>query len=145
MEKEMNTSQNTISDLLNDLKLSRRSFVKATAATGAALALGTGLTPDLRALAQTGKTAGADMGQWIPSTCQGCTSFCSKEIYVVDGRAIKIRGNSRSKLNGRSSCPRAHLALQQVYDPDRLKTPVKRTNPKEGPRRGPEIRAHLVG
>ena len=36
MEKEMNTPQNTISDLLNDLKMSRRSFVKTTAATGAA-------------------------------------------------------------------------------------------------------------
>jgi anaerobic selenocysteine-containing dehydrogenase len=132
MEKEQVQSKTFVSDLVKDLKISRRGFVKVTAATGAALALGTGLTPDLRALAQTGKAAGADMGQWIPSTCQGCTSFCSKEIYVVSGRAIKIRGNSRSKLNGRSSCPRAHLALQQVYDPDRLKTPVKRTNPKKG-------------
>jgi len=83
MEKEKNTQQNAISDLMNDLKLSRRSFVKATAATGAALALGTGLTPDLRALAQAGKAAGGDIGQWIASTCQGCTSWCSKEVYVV--------------------------------------------------------------
>ena len=132
MEKEKNTQQNAISDLLNDLKLSRRSFVKATAATGAALALGAGLSPDLRALAQIGKAAGADVGQWIPSTCQGCTSWCSKEVYVVDGRAIKVHGNKRSKVNGSASCPRAHLALQQVYDPDRIKVPMKRTNPKKG-------------
>ena len=94
-----------MSDLLNDLKISRRSFVKATAATGAALALGTGLTPDLRALAQTGKAAGGDMGQWIASTCQGCTSWCSKEVYVVNGRAIKVRGNKRSKVNGAAAAP----------------------------------------
>jgi anaerobic selenocysteine-containing dehydrogenase len=139
MEKEKNTPQNTISDLLNDLKLSRRSFVKATAATGAALALGTGLSPDLRALAQTSQTAGGDMGQWIASTCQGCTSWCSKEVYVVNGRAIKVHGNKRSKVNGAASCPRAHLALQQVYDPDRIKTPMKRTNPKKGRTEDPKF------
>jgi anaerobic selenocysteine-containing dehydrogenase len=98
MEKEKIKPQNTISDFLNDLKLSRRSFVKATAATGAALALGNGLTPDLRALAQTSQAAGGDMGQWIASTCQGCTSWCSKEVYVVNGRAIKVHGNKRSIL-----------------------------------------------
>jgi anaerobic selenocysteine-containing dehydrogenase len=139
MELQKKTSQNTISDLLNDLKLSRRSFVKATAATGAALALGSGLTPDLRALAQTGKAAGGDMGQWIASTCQGCTSWCSKEVYVVNGRAIKVHGNKRSKVNGSASCPRAHLALQQVYDPDRIKTPMKRTNPKKGRNEDPKF------
>ncbi|HSM88511.1 MAG TPA: twin-arginine translocation signal domain-containing protein, partial [Desulfobacterales bacterium] len=74
MEKEQVQSKTFVSDLVDDLKISRRGFVKATAATGAALALGTGLTPDLRALAQTGKAAGGEMGQWIASTCQGCTS-----------------------------------------------------------------------
>jgi anaerobic selenocysteine-containing dehydrogenase len=139
MEKETNPPESTISDLMNDLKLSRRTFVKATAATGAALALGTGLMPDLRALAQTGKAAGGDMGQWIASTCQGCTSWCSKEVYVVNGRAIKVHGNKRSKVNGAASCPRAHLALQQVYDPDRIKTPMKRTNPKKGRNEDPRF------
>src|SRR5512143_171460 len=139
MEKEKATPKNTISDLLSDLKLSRRSFVKATAATGAALALGTGLMPELRALTQTSQAASGDMGQWIASTCQGCTSWCSKEVYVVNGRAVKVRGNKRSKLNGSASCPRAHLALQQVYDPDRIKTPMKRTNSKKGRTEDPKF------
>jgi anaerobic selenocysteine-containing dehydrogenase len=29
-------------------------------------------------------------------------------------------------------CPRPNIALQQVYDPDRIKTPMRRTNPKKG-------------
>ena len=143
MENEKTDCQGESPD--SGLKITRRSFVKATAATGAALALGSGLFPELRALAQTAPGSGGEMGKWVPSTCQGCTSFCSKEIYVVDGRAIKIRGNARSKSNGRSSCPRAHLALQQVYDPDRLKVPVKRTNPKKGRGEDPKFVAHLVG
>jgi anaerobic selenocysteine-containing dehydrogenase len=139
MEKEQVQSKTFVSDLVNDLKISRRGFVKATVATGTALALGSGLTPDLRALAQTGKAAGAEMGRWIASTCQGCTSWCSKEVYVVNGRAIKVNGNKRSKVNGSASCPRAHLALQQVYDPDRIKTPMKRTNPKKGRNEDPKF------
>jgi len=51
---------------------------------------------------------------------------------VVNGRVIKVRGNPNSKVNGVASCPRAHLGLQQVYDPDRIKTPMKRTNPRKG-------------
>jgi len=71
-------------------------------------------------------------GEWRPTTCQGCTSWCSTQVYVVDGRAIKVRGNPHSKVNGTASCPRAHMGLQMVYDPDRVKTPMKRTNPKKG-------------
>jgi anaerobic selenocysteine-containing dehydrogenase len=73
-----------------------------------------------------------EQGTWKPTTCQGCTSWCSKQVYVIGGRAVKVRGNPNSKVNGLASCPRAHLGLQQVYDPDRIKTPMKRTNPKKG-------------
>ncbi|MEW5909989.1 MAG: molybdopterin-dependent oxidoreductase [Thermodesulfobacteriota bacterium] len=113
-------------------KLSRRSFIKASAVGGAAVAVGSGLSLNLRAFAQTPAKAKGGQGRWIASTCQGCTSWCSKQVYVQDGRALKIRGNSNSKVNGTASCPRAHLSLQQVYDPDRIKTPMKRTNPKKG-------------
>ena len=122
----------SIQDFLNDVRLTRRTFMKASAAAGAAVAVGGALTPTLKALAKGTRPALAEKGEWRPGTCQGCTSWCAKEVYVVNGRAVKIRGNIRSKLNGRASCPRAHLALQQLYDPDRIKTPMKRTNPKKG-------------
>jgi anaerobic selenocysteine-containing dehydrogenase len=71
-------------------------------------------------------------GAWKPTTCQGCTSWCAAQVYLEAGRAIKVRGNPHSKVNGQNTCVRSHLSLQQVYDPDRLKTPMKRTNPKKG-------------
>jgi hypothetical protein len=58
--------------------------------------------------------------------------WCSKEVYVLDGRMIKVRGNARSKVNGGAGCVRSHLILQMVYDPDRIKQPMKRTNPRKG-------------
>ncbi len=112
--------------------LTRRNFMKNAAAAGAAVALGAMLKPALRAFSYTGSADYTVNGEWRPTTCQGCTSWCSTQVYVVDGRAVKVRGNLNSKVNGVASCPRAHLGLQQVYDPDRIKVPMKRTNPKKG-------------
>lgn len=120
------------SAFFNEFTLSRRGFLKASAATGTTLMVGGGLTPSLKALAQASKILPNEAGEWRPGTCQGCTSWCAKQVYVIKGRAVKVRGNPHSKVNGRASCPRAHLALQQVYDPDRIKKPMKRTNPKKG-------------
>ncbi len=139
MEGEKDNSRTKILDLLNNVRLTRRTFVKATAATSASLALGGAFRPTLRALAESTSPVVGEIGDWIPSTCQGCTSWCSKQVYVVDGRAIKVRGNPNSKVNGNASCPRAHLSLQQVYDPDRIKTPMKRTNPKKGRNEDPRF------
>ena len=113
---------------------SRRSFLKLTGMAGGGMIAATKV-PKLNALDFINSTAANQQkpsGQWLPTTCQGCTSWCSKQVYVVDGRAIKVRGNPNSKVNGKASCVRAHLGLQQVYDPDRVKTPMKRTNPKKG-------------
>ncbi|HDZ76750.1 MAG TPA: twin-arginine translocation signal domain-containing protein [Candidatus Omnitrophica bacterium] len=113
-------------------KLSRRAFMKTAAATGVVATVAYNLKPVLRAFAATDKPLFAASGEWKATTCQGCTSWCSVEVYVVDGRAVKVRGNANSKVNGKASCPRSHMALQQVYDPDRIKLPMKRTNPKKG-------------
>ena len=139
MKEKKGNLETTVRGILNDAKLSRRSFMKASAVTGTAIGLGTGWKPTFRALAQTSAQASTGMGEWKAATCQGCTSWCSKQVYVVDGRAVKIRGNPNSKVNGKASCPKVHLALQQVYDPDRIKTPMKRTNPKKGRNEDPKF------
>ena len=43
-----------------------------------------------------------------------------------------MRGNPLSKTNHGYCCPRGHLIPQQMYDPDRIKVPMKRTNPAKG-------------
>lgn len=73
-----------------------------------------------------------DAGRWMPSTCQGCTTWCPIEIFVVNGRPIKVRGSQNSNVNPGYVCPRGHLIIRQHFDPDRLKVPMKRTNPEKG-------------
>ena len=127
---------NGIANVVKNTTVPRRTFLKlAGAAGGAAVVATTIKRPDLLAFYETTEALPSlqgGEGQWLPTTCQGCTSWCSKQAFVVDGRAIKVRGNPNSKVNGEASCPRAHMGLQLVYDPDRVKTPMKRTNPNKG-------------
>jgi len=120
-------------------KMTRRGFVKTVAAAGATVAAGSTFKPALRMLKAAEGKPYTESGRWMPTTCQGCTSWCAAEAYVVDGRGIKLRGNPNSKVNGINSCPRIHLAIQQVYDPDRIKVPMKRTNPKKGRNEDPKF------
>ncbi|MHC4535102.1 MAG: dehydrogenase, partial [Planctomycetota bacterium] len=99
----------------NENKITRKSFLKTATATAAVAVYGTVSKPILGAFAQTSNSKPKEPGQWKSTTCQGCTSWCSVQVYVVDGRAVKVRGNPNSKVNRGNCCARCHLSLQQVY------------------------------
>ncbi len=120
------------------MKIKRRDFLRISGITGAALAM---RLPALNAFAAKQGESGENSenniaypveGKWIPSTCQSCTSWCPIEFYVQQGRAVKVRGNQLCKANHGYCCPKGHMNLQLVYDPDRIKVPLKRTNPEKG-------------
>jgi anaerobic selenocysteine-containing dehydrogenase len=112
------------------MKIKRRDFLKVGIAAGAAATMG---APTLNAFAEAkGASTGTGRGKWKPTTCQGCTTWCPAEVFVQRGRAVKVRGNRYSKQNDGWLCPKGHISLQQLYDPDRVKVPMKRTNPKKG-------------
>lgn len=112
------------------MRINRRDFLQASLAAGALAAMS---GPLLNALAYAEKEgSNVDIGSWIPSTCQGCTAWCPVEFFVQENRVVKVRGNPLSKANSGYCCPRGHMMLQQAYDPDRIKVPMKRTNPGKG-------------
>jgi len=118
------------------MKLNRRDFIKSSVATGGLIAT-SAMAPE--AMAETPpadgpapQPASPGEGTWMPTVCQGCTSWCAAEAFVQDGRVVKVRGHHLSKSSGGYVCPRGHLAIGQMYDPDRIKVPMKRTNPKKG-------------
>lgn len=109
--------------------VSRRDFLKVS---GAALA-GALIIPhiDFRFLTPTPQAV-ASPDQWIASGCNGCVGWCPLKVRIVDGKAVKIEGNPNSKWTRGKLCPRGRLNLQILYDPDRIKKPLKRTNPRKG-------------
>lgn len=116
------------------MRLTRRSFIQASASTALLLASGCAIQPPVSAAMAPRMVRGAlpPKGDWVASTCQGCTQWCAVEIFVQEGRAVRVRGNRHSKTNHGYVCPRGHMIPQQMYDPDRLKVPMKRTNPIKG-------------
>ncbi|WP_028865486.1 molybdopterin-dependent oxidoreductase [Psychromonas aquimarina] len=117
-------------DTKDGWKLSRRQLLLGTGS----LALASLFAPKLimAAMAKAGVVYAPGSGKWVGTTCNGCTSFCAKQVYIQDGRALHIRGNEYSKVHGTASCPRQYLALQELYDPDRVRTPMLRGNPEKG-------------
>ncbi|MDF1614436.1 molybdopterin-dependent oxidoreductase [Desulfurivibrio dismutans] len=121
------------------IKTTRRNVLKASALAAGAAAIGNSL-PTLKALAlDTYPNDTQEGGRWVSTSCQGCTTWCSAQIYVLNGRGIRVRGNPNAKTGVGNLCPRGQLVLQQVYDPDRVKTPMKRTNPRKGRNEDPRF------
>lgn len=117
------------------MRLTRRAFIRTSAASGGLVLAGMPLAaqPVTNAMAlRKAKSAGPAQGDWVSTACQGCTQWCAIQIFVQDGRAVRVRGNLLSKTNNGFCCPRGHLIPQQTYDPDRIKGPMKRTNPQKG-------------
>jgi anaerobic selenocysteine-containing dehydrogenase len=116
------------------MKLTRREFLKVSVVTaGSMLVVGCAMQPVTSAMeVRKARPAGPAKGEWVSTACQGCTQWCAIQIFVQNGRAVTVRGNPLSKTNHGVTCVRAHLIPQQTYDPDRIKVPMKRTNPLKG-------------
>jgi anaerobic selenocysteine-containing dehydrogenase len=116
------------------MKLTRRDFLQASAATVGFFVVGCATTEPVTSamVVRKAKAAGPAKGEWVSTACQGCTQWCAIQIFVQDGRAVSVRGNPLSKTNHGYVCPRAHLIPQQTYDPDRIKVPMKRSNAQKG-------------
>jgi len=126
------------------MRLTRREFIRASAASAAWTFGGSALAaaqagakakpmPFKNALIpRKARPSAAAKGEWVASTCQGCTQWCAIQLFVQTGRVVRVRGNEISKSNHGYVCPRGHLIPQQTYDPDRVKVPLRRTNPAKG-------------
>jgi thiosulfate reductase/polysulfide reductase chain A len=102
--------------------ISRRTFLKAGAAAGAACALP--LAFDLRSFALGAAEAPVTK---VPSTCNGCSTNCALYAYVKNGRLWKIEGIPAAMKNEGKLCARAHGVAADIYNPDRVTQPMKRT------------------
>lgn len=112
------------------MKFSRRGFVKFSA--GSALGLGlSGLS--VKALTDVTARLSPDIyppkgpETFVNSLCQLCPGGCGITVRKIGGRAVRIAGNRHSPVNGSGMCPVGLSALEFLYHPDRVKTPLKRT------------------
>lgn len=62
---------------------------------------------------------------WYASVCGQCPAGCGIVVRVSEGRAKKIEGNPLHPVNRGKLCARGQAALQALYHPERLGTPMK--------------------
>jgi anaerobic selenocysteine-containing dehydrogenase/Fe-S-cluster-containing dehydrogenase component len=63
---------------------------------------------------------------WYASTCRECPAGCGTLIKNREGRAIKVEGNPKSTISYGKTCARGQAALQGLYDPDRIRSPLSK-------------------
>ena len=141
-----------------DEQLGRRRFLKVAGASAAAVAAGTGVSGctsigakehTIAANPAGQKEWGREAGEWIPSCCNMCGGQSGILVHVVNGVVEKIEPNPWNPNNytnissdffqgysetygcaeGAVLCPKGNAGIAQLYDPDRVKKPLKRTNP----------------
>lgn len=115
------------------MAVSRRTFLKgagATAAGAGALRLLAGPETLVENAAAAETPIKIDT---INTTCWIGKQDCSMIAHRVNGRVIKFEGNPVNPRNLGTLCPKGQGQIQAIYDPNRVKTPLKRTNAKGAP------------
>ena len=70
---------------------------------------------------------------WVYTHCARCYGVCAMRVHRVNGVAVEIEGVPGSTLGSSGGvCPKGISSLQQLYDPNRLNVPLRRTNPEKG-------------
>ncbi len=104
------------------MKINRRELLKLIGAAAFGMAL-----PDelLHALPKE--------GEWIPyeeywstGICLQCPSGCGLRIRSVNQWPVKLEGIKDYPINRGRLCPKGQSGLQVLYDPDRIRHPLKR-------------------
>jgi anaerobic selenocysteine-containing dehydrogenase len=63
---------------------------------------------------------------WKPSTCGMCSAGCGIVVRTREHKANKIEGNPLHPVNRGALCARGQSGLEVLYNPDRIKAPMKR-------------------
>jgi menaquinone reductase, molybdopterin-binding-like subunit len=127
--------------------MQRRDFIKVSAVTGTTAVLNACGHPEqqlIRFVPEEDLVPG--VATWKPSICTLCPAGCGLVVKVMEGEAEvvrngqlglikmglarKLEGNPNHPINQGKLCPRGQAGLQITYNPDRIKTPLKRSGPR---------------
>jgi anaerobic selenocysteine-containing dehydrogenase/Fe-S-cluster-containing dehydrogenase component len=111
--------------------LDRRRFltVLGTTTAGGALALGGCSTDRVQKLVPylvQSEDQVPGVATWYASSCTECDQGCGVHVRTREGRAVKLEGNPDHPVNRGKLCSRGQAALQGLYNPGRIQTPMAR-------------------
>jgi anaerobic selenocysteine-containing dehydrogenase/Fe-S-cluster-containing dehydrogenase component len=114
--------------------MNRRTFLKIAGLGSVSFAVGCSPPPkNLFSLVKAPDDMVVGEATWYASTCRECPAGCGVLAKNREGRVVKIEGNPVHPINRGRLCMRGQAALQGIYNPDRLKTPLLKENDKWRP------------
>jgi molybdopterin-containing oxidoreductase family iron-sulfur binding subunit len=108
--------------------MKRRTFLKIAGMGSLSFAAGCTSEPEktLYSLIEAPDDMVTGKASWYASTCRECPAGCGILAKNREGRVIKVEGNPLHPINRGKLCMRGQAALQGVYNPDRINTPLLR-------------------
>lgn len=108
------------------MSVSRRDFLKNSAAVAAASAVGISIPKEAQAAA---KEAESDW-RWDKAACRFCGTGCGIMLATKGGKIVAVKGDPAAPVNRGLNCIKGYFNAKIMYGADRLKTPLLRVNDK---------------
>ncbi len=109
------------------MSISRRNFLKSTAAATAAAAVGIAIPQEAEAAA----AAGQKEWRWDKAACRFCGTGCGIMLATKEGRIVAVKGDPAAPVNRGLNCIKGYFNAKIMYGEDRLKEPLLRVG-KDG-------------
>lgn len=119
------------------MNLTRRKFLKAASIAAASVPLSKVAVKAESGVVKTPLVAPGTFKNTqtaVGGVCEMCFWRCQLVGKIRDGRLIKLEGNPKSIDNGVSICARGNAGVKLLYDPDRLKYPLKNVGKRGAPK-----------
>jgi anaerobic selenocysteine-containing dehydrogenase len=109
------------------MEITRRRFLYLTGAAAGVTLLPAEFSELLGAVAQSERHwPGPGVETFVNSVCQLCPGGCGIRVRTLDGWPVRIQGNPDHPINRGGVCPKGAAGLQALYDPDRIRRPLRR-------------------
>jgi nitrate reductase NapA len=105
------------------MTLTRRDFVKASAASTAAASAGLSLPASATNLVTDSEYTRL---KWSKAACRFCGTGCSVNVAVKDGQVVATHGDIKSEVNRGLNCVKGYFLSKIMYGEDRLTMPLLR-------------------
>jgi len=69
---------------------------------------------------------------WKTSVCSLCPGGCGIKVRLIDGIPVRILGNPIHPVNRGGICPMGEAGIESLFNPDRLKQPLKQAGDRGG-------------
>lgn len=104
------------------MSLSRREFLKSSAAASAAAAVGMSVPAELEAAAAQAEGS----WRWDKAACRFCGTGCGIMMATKNGKIVAVKGDPAAPVNRGLNCIKGYFNAKIMYGADRLTQPLLR-------------------